>query len=66
MMRNNNDILLNTFAMEARMNCHPFVYLVETVVPSKLDDFLGFFFLLTDTTFSTKKKKKSVCFQAVT
>lgn len=45
MMRNKNNILLNTYAVQVRMNCHChlFTYLVETAVPPKLDDHLGFF-----------------------
>lgn len=43
MMRNKNNILLNTYAVEVRMNCYLFMYLVETAVPPKLDDHLEFF-----------------------
>lgn len=43
MMRNKNNILLNKFAMQIKMNCHLFAYLVETAVPPKMHNHLGYF-----------------------
>lgn len=59
MMRKKNNILLNMFAIQVTMNHHLFTYPVEIAVPPKLDDW-HFFFSVTDTTFSTKKKKQNL------